>query len=85
MYIDWVGDQPELLVDEQTGELRKVHIFVTTLGFSSFGYAEVFEDEKLPNFIKGCINAINFYGSTTKYWVPDNLKTAVTKHTKDEL
>lgn len=27
MYIDWVGDQPELLLDTTTGELRKVHIF----------------------------------------------------------
>ena len=25
MYIDWVGDQPELLVDSMTGEIRKIH------------------------------------------------------------
>ena len=25
VYIDWVGDQPELLVDSQTGEVLKVH------------------------------------------------------------
>lgn len=31
MYIDWVGDQPELLLDTTTGELRKVHIFTTML------------------------------------------------------
>ena len=48
MYIDWVGDQPELLLDTTTGELRKVHIFTTTLGFSSLVYAEIFLDEKLP-------------------------------------
>lgn len=29
-YIDWVGDQLELLLDTTTGELRKVHIFTTT-------------------------------------------------------
>ena len=45
MYIDWVGDQPELLLDTTTGELRKVHIFTTTLGFSSLVYAEIFPDE----------------------------------------
>ena len=27
----------------------------------------------------------HFYGAVTKYFVPDNLRTAVTKHTKDEL
>ena len=47
MYIDWAGDQPELLLDTATGELRKVHIFTTTLGFSSLVYAEIFLDEKL--------------------------------------
>jgi hypothetical protein len=46
MYIDWVGDQPCLLTDPSTGELLKVHIFATTLGFSSCVYAEAFTDEK---------------------------------------
>ncbi len=26
MFIDWIGDQPELLLDPSTGELKKVHI-----------------------------------------------------------
>lgn len=39
MYIDWVGDQPELLTDTETGEIKKVHIFATTLGVSSLIYA----------------------------------------------
>ena len=85
MYIDWVGDQPELLLDTSTGELQKVHIFTTTLGFSSLIYAEIFMDEKLPSFIAGTVHALSFYGAVPKYLVPDNLRTAVTKHTKDEL
>jgi len=85
MYIDWVGDQPELLTDPETGEIKKVHIFATTLGLSSLIYAEVFRDEKLSSFITGTVNAIHFYGGVTKYLVPDNLKTAVTKHSRDEL
>ena len=85
LYIDWVGDQPELLLDPETGELRKVHIFVTTIGVSSLIYAEVFPDEKLPQFIDGTVHALQFYGAAPKYLVPDNLKTAVTKHTRDEL
>lgn len=85
VYIDWVGDQPELLVDAQTGELRKVHIFVTTVGVSSMIYAEVFPDEKLPSLIAGTVHALDYYGAVPKYLVPDNLRAAVTKHTKDEL
>lgn len=85
MYIDWVGDHPALLLDTSTGELQKVHIFTTTLGFSSLIYAEIFMDEKLPQFIAGTAHALSFYGAVPKYLVPDNLRTAVTKHTKDEL
>ena len=85
MYIDWVGDQPELITDVEAGEIQKVHLFLTTLGVSSLMYAEAFPNEKLPCFIEGCTHAVSFYGGVTKYFVPDNLRTAVTKHTKDEL
>lgn len=85
MYIDWIGDQPELLTDPETGEIHKVHIFTTTIGLSSYIYVEIFLDEKLPSFITGTVHALEFYGGIPKYLVPDNLKTAVTLHTKDEL
>ena len=48
-------------------------------------YAEAFPNEKLPCFIEGCVHAVSFYGAVAKHFVPDNLKTAVTKHTKDDL
>ena len=85
IYIDWVGDKPALLTDPSTGEIKEVHIFVTTVGVSSKIYAEIFTDEKLASFITGVTNAISFYGAIPKYLVPDNLKTAVIKHTRDEL
>lgn len=85
MYIDWVGDQPELLTDPETGEILKVHIFTTTLGLCNLIYAEIFMDEKMPQFIQGTVNAIRSYGGVAKYLVPDNLRTAIKKHTKDEL
>ena len=85
MYIDWVGDQPELLLDPATGEVKKVHVFATTLGFSSCVYAEIFLNEKLTSFISGVVHALSFYGAVPKYLVPDNLKSAISKHSKDEL
>lgn len=85
VYIDWVGDQPEILVDTATGEVKKVHFFVTTVGVSNLIYAEAFADEKLPSFITGTVHALEYYGAAPKYLVPDNLKAAVTRHTKDEL
>jgi len=31
------------------------------------------------------VNALQFYGGVPKYLVPDNLKSAVKKHSRDEL
>ena len=66
LYIDWIGDQPELLVDPATGALIKVHFFVTTLGVSSCIYAEAFPDEKLRSFIAGTVHALEFYNAVPK-------------------
>ena len=51
----------------------------------SLASAEIFLDEKLPHFIAGTVHALSYYGAVPKYLVPDNLKTAVTMHSKDEL
>ena len=45
MYIDWVDNQLELLINPATDEIRKVHVFATTLGFSSRVYANIYPDE----------------------------------------
>ncbi len=85
LYIDWVGDHPALLLNPNTGELKDVHVFVTTLGLSSLIYAELFLNEKLPAFVAGTVHALQYYGGIPKYLVPDNLKAAVKKHSRDEL
>lgn len=85
VYIDWIGDQPEILLNAVTGELYKVHFLVTTVGVSNLIYVEAFENEKLPSFLAGVSHALAYYGAVPKYLVPDNLKTAVTRNTRDEL
>ena len=73
-----------MLTDIETGEIKKVHIFAHAFGVSSLIYAEAFLNEKLPCYIEGCAHAVSFYVAVTKYFVPDNLQTAVTKNIKDE-
>lgn len=85
LFIDWVGDKPECLLDRATGELKPAHVFATTMGFSSRLYAEAFADEGSASFVAGTVHALEFYGALPKYLVPDNCKTAVRRHTKDEL
>lgn len=85
MFIDWVGERPEVMLDTKTGQLSRIHVFVTTVGVSDETYAESFPDEKLPRFLTGINHALEAYGAVTKFFVPDNLRTAVTRNTKDEL
>ena len=85
VFIDWMGDRPRLLKNKDDGKLMPVHIFVTTVGISSYIYAEAFLDEKQKSFNTGTAHALKYYDAIPQYLVPDNCKTAVTKHTKDTL
>lgn len=85
LYIDWVGLRPRLVYNQEDGVVKEAHFFVTSMGVSNMIYAKAYENEKLPNFIDGTRCALEYYGAVPKYLVPDNLKAAVTKHTKDEL
>lgn len=85
VYIDWVGDTPELMVDQSTGEAVALHVFCTSVGVSDRFFARCFLDEKTGSFIEGTSNALRFYGAAPKYLVPDNCRTAVKSNTKDEL
>ncbi len=84
MYIDWAGDLVTVVLTD-LGTTVKIHLFVTTLGISSYIYAEAFLDEKLDKFISGVVNAVSSYDGISETWVPDNLRAAVTKHDKDNL
>jgi transposase len=66
-------------VDPDTGEVTEAHIFVATLGLSSYTYVEAFENERLPAWIAGHSKACSFFGGVPELVVPDNLKTGVTK------
>ena len=85
IYIDWVGDTLPLVLNSETGELKKVHLFLTTVGVSSYCFVMAFPDEKVNHFITGTVKALEFYGAVPKILKPDNTKTASIKNTKDTL
>ena len=85
IFIDWVGNRPKLVFDTDSQKLVEAHFFVTTVGLSNLMYVKAYPNEKLPNFLDGTRCALEYYGAVPKYLVPDNLKAAVTRHTKDEL
>ena len=86
MYIDWVGDQPELLLDTTTGRTYEKFIFlrlhlVLAVLFMQRSFRMKNFHILLPVQYMHCL----IMGLVPKYLVPDNLKTAVTRHSKDEL
>ena len=77
-FIDYSGKRPSL-VDRRTGELRRVELFVAVLGASSLTYAAATETQQLPNWIDAHIRMVEYFGGATTLWVPDQLKSAITR------
>ena len=77
LFIDWIGDTLNCVVDINTGEVHTAHFFVTALGDSSYPFVEAFPDETQLNWNQGHIDALEWYGGLPRVFVPDNCKTAV--------
>jgi transposase len=79
LFIDWMGDRLDCVVDSSTGEIHAAHFFITTVGDSSYPFVEAFPDETQMNWLQGHIDAFKWYGAIPRVLVPDNCKTAVNK------
>jgi len=84
MEVDWAG-QTAFIVDADTGEALDAYLFVATLPYSGYAYAEAFMNREQEAWITAHVNAFSYFGGVARILVPDNLKTGVTKHTKTEL
>ena len=76
MYIDYAGDKLEI-VEEQTGEVRKVEVFVATLPCSHYTYCEAVVVRKKEDLIVACENALHFFGGVPKAVVPEPLSAVI--------
>ena len=84
MEVDWAG-QTAYIVDADTGEALDAYLFVATLAYSGYTYAEAFLRRNEEAWITAHINAFEYFGGVTRILVPDNLKTGVVKNTKTEV
>jgi transposase len=82
-FIDFSGKRPHI-VDRQTGEEIPVELFVAALGASSFTYAEATESQQLPCWVGAHTRMADYFGGSTEIWVPDQLKSGVTKSCRYE-
>ena len=61
-------------------ETTKVTIFVSTLSYSNYIYAEGMVSCDITNWIRVNNNALNYFGGVTQTVTPDNCKVAVTEN-----
>ena len=79
LFVDWMGDTLDCVVNTVTGELFTAHFFIAVLGDSSYPYAEAFADEREESWLLGHVHALEWMGGVPRVVVPDNLKAAVRK------
>jgi transposase len=77
MFVDFCDGLP--LVNQETGETVRTHLFVGVWGFSNFTYVEAVLDQAAPAWSRCHVRAFAYSGAVPHALVPDNLKSGVTK------
>lgn len=80
--VDWSGPTMAV-VDPDTGETRKVYLFVACLPFSRYSYVEPTLDMKQDTWLRCHVHAFEFIGGSVPCIVPNNLKTGVRSHPRE--
>jgi transposase len=78
VFVDYSGKKPHI-VDPKTGECIEVELFVAALGASSYTFAEATLTQRGPDWIASHVRALKFFGGAPAVFVPDQLKSGVTK------
>ena len=78
IFIDFSGKRPHW-VEPQTGAVVPAELFVAVLGASGYTYAEAVGSQQLPDWIRAHIRMVEFFGGSGRVWVPDQLKSGVTR------
>lgn len=76
--VDYSGDSPNIF-NPTTGEICNTDLFVGSLSYSSYFYAEFTFSQKLEDFIRSHCNMFTYFGGVADFIIPDNCKTAVSK------
>ncbi len=82
-FVDFAGQKPTI-VDPETGEVTEVELFIGVLGASSLIYAEAVPSQELACWIGVHVRMLEEWGGSPAIYVPDNLKSAVTRSCRYE-
>ena len=76
LFIDYAGPTMPV-VNPDTGELRRAHIFVAVLGASNYTYACATAGETQVDWLRGLSQALQFFGGVPALVVPDNPRALI--------
>lgn len=65
--------------------MRSAQVFVATLGASGLIFVHAVESQKIADWLNCHVEMFKFFGGVSKYVVPDNLRSAVDKHTSTDI
>lgn len=83
LYIDFAG-QKLSIIDQDTGEIIPVEVFVAILPCSQLTYVEAVTSQRKEDLILACEHTLHYIEGVPQVIVPDNLRSAVTKSSKYE-
>ena len=66
-----------MMIDPETGSLRRTHAFVLSLSYSRLPYVEFVFDQGQVTWVKCHIHAFEFFGGVPERIVLDNLKSGI--------
>ena len=84
IFVDFAGKTVPIY-SENTGEVKAAQIFVACLGASGLVFAHAVESQKMGDWLNCHIEMFKFFGGVSSFVVPDNLRSAVSRHTKQEV
>lgn len=70
-------------VDAATGETVKVDLFVASLSYSRYDYAEPTLDMKRDTWLPCHVRMFELFGASVPRIIPDDCKTAIVRHPKE--
>ncbi len=83
-FVDFCG-RTMPVTNPDTGEVIQAQVFVATLGASGYIFASAASSQTTPDWLRCNVLALEFFDGVPRFVVPDNLKSAVTKNTKDTV
>ncbi|WP_339437324.1 MULTISPECIES: IS21 family transposase [unclassified Pseudomonas] len=84
MFVDFCG-RTMPITDPDTGEITSCQVFVGALGSSGYLFAIAVASQTTQNWLRCHIEALEHFDGVPRFVVPDNLKAAVIKTTRNCL